>query len=221
MNTPLPSASSPDSGSGGATRTALLDAAEQLFAKRGIDNTSVRQIVAKAKVNLGAVNYHFGSKDRLAFEVFVRRIEPLKRARLARLDVLQAEAGDRPITLEELLDALVRPMVETGPEAVAIQKTFLALVNRAFKEGTPEMKQYAAAKLGEIADRFDPALLASVPGLTREDLRWCMCFLSGSVNDCATLSTAAAQRSDEEDPSEIFIRRIIAFTAAGIRGSVR
>ena len=44
-------------------------AAERLFADRGYEETSVRAIVAKARVNQAAINYHFGGKDGLYREV--------------------------------------------------------------------------------------------------------------------------------------------------------
>src|ERR1700744_6460931 len=45
------------------TRERIMRAAERLFAERGYDATSVRAIVAKARVNQAAINYHFDGKD--------------------------------------------------------------------------------------------------------------------------------------------------------------
>ena len=47
------------------TRPRILDAALTLFADRGYERTSVRQICAAAGANVAAVNYHFGSKRAL------------------------------------------------------------------------------------------------------------------------------------------------------------
>ena len=55
------------------TRTAILAAAERLYAERGFGDVTLRDIVAAADVNLAAVNYHFGSKDELIAELFVTR----------------------------------------------------------------------------------------------------------------------------------------------------
>ena len=55
------------------TRTAILEAAERLYADRGFADVTLRDIVAAAGVNLAAVNYHFGSKDELIAELFVTR----------------------------------------------------------------------------------------------------------------------------------------------------
>ena len=56
-----------------ATKAAVFNAAERLFALHGFQNVSVRDITAEAGVNLASVNYHFGSKDALLFEIFRRR----------------------------------------------------------------------------------------------------------------------------------------------------
>jgi AcrR family transcriptional regulator len=46
------------------TKTRLLDAAGRLFSDRGFEAVPHRDIAVAAAVNLAAVNYHFGSKDR-------------------------------------------------------------------------------------------------------------------------------------------------------------
>jgi AcrR family transcriptional regulator len=46
-------------------REKILDAAEELFAGHGFDNTSVRQLALKAKVNVAMISYYFGSKEKL------------------------------------------------------------------------------------------------------------------------------------------------------------
>jgi AcrR family transcriptional regulator len=61
------------------TREKLFRVASRLFAERGYDGTSVRDIVAAADANLGAVTYHFGSKEALFGEVLLRKMAPLRR----------------------------------------------------------------------------------------------------------------------------------------------
>ena len=51
------------------TRNNIMKAAVALFAERGYDATSIRAIVAKARVNQAAINYHFKGKEGLYFEV--------------------------------------------------------------------------------------------------------------------------------------------------------
>jgi AcrR family transcriptional regulator len=62
---------------GDTTRTALLDAGRRLFARRGYDGTSVRDIAREASANLGAVTYHFGSKRGLYEAVLKEGLTPV------------------------------------------------------------------------------------------------------------------------------------------------
>ena len=55
------------------TRSAILAAAERLYADRGFGDVTLRDIVAEANVNLAAVNYHFGSKDELVATALARQ----------------------------------------------------------------------------------------------------------------------------------------------------
>jgi len=55
----------------------LLTVARELFARRGYDAASVRDICARAKVNLGAVTYYFGSKEVLYFAVLGELLGPI------------------------------------------------------------------------------------------------------------------------------------------------
>lgn len=53
----------------------IMMAAEKLFAANGYNGTSVRDIAAKAKVNVSMISYYFGSKENLMEELFKWRME--------------------------------------------------------------------------------------------------------------------------------------------------
>src|SRR3954451_11722710 len=90
------------------TRTAILAAAERLYADRGFADVTLRDIVAAADVNLAAVNYHFGSKDELIAELFVTRSLALNRERLSELRAAEDRGGGRG-DISEVLPALAGP----------------------------------------------------------------------------------------------------------------
>jgi AcrR family transcriptional regulator len=58
---------------GADARDWLLDAAERLFAERGIDGASLRSISAAAGLTSAALHYHFASRDELVIAVLQRR----------------------------------------------------------------------------------------------------------------------------------------------------
>src|ERR1700729_733320 len=93
-------------------RQKILDTAERLFAEQGYAAVSLRQIIGDADVNLAAIHYHFGSKQELLDEVIMRRAAPVNRERLARIESLEAKAGARPVTVEQVFEAFLMPMAE-------------------------------------------------------------------------------------------------------------
>ncbi len=54
------------------TRVRIIDAAGEIFAERGFNGTTVRDICQRAGANLAAVNYYFGDKQRLYVETVLQ-----------------------------------------------------------------------------------------------------------------------------------------------------
>tara|TARA_R110000868_G_scaffold26729_7_gene102667 strand:+ start:1277 stop:1951 length:675 start_codon:yes stop_codon:yes gene_type:complete len=93
------------------TRENLILAAERLFAEKGIDNVSLREINrAAGQKNVAALHYHFGTREALLEAIFERRMAGINRRRVAMLDALEA-AG--PVTdLRPVVAAMVTPLSE-------------------------------------------------------------------------------------------------------------
>ena len=53
----------------------ILEAAEQLFADKGFEGTSVRDIAETANVNVAMISYYFGSKEKMLDSLFSYRSE--------------------------------------------------------------------------------------------------------------------------------------------------
>src|SRR5262252_789200 len=88
------------------TRERIMKAAERLFAESGYDGTSVRAIVAKAKVNQAAINYHFEGKDGLYREVLRGAFRGLTEHRLEHAEELKS------MSREEALSQFIRRQLQ-------------------------------------------------------------------------------------------------------------
>lgn len=88
----------------GGTARDLEAAAGRLFARHGFEGASLRAITRAAGANLGAVTYHFGSKEALYEAVFERAVHPLVE-RLA-----QAAGGGSPAL--ERIERVVRALFD-------------------------------------------------------------------------------------------------------------
>jgi AcrR family transcriptional regulator len=91
------------------TRERIMKAAERLFAERGYDATSIRAIVAKARVNQAAINYHFDGKDGLYREVLRLAFGALTEQQLEHADEMKAMS--REAALAEFIRRQLRPLL--------------------------------------------------------------------------------------------------------------
>ena len=94
------------------TRERILDTAEVLFAQKGYQAVSIREITSGAHCNLAAVNYHFGNKENLYQEVFRSRWVP--RAARVRESFKKAVASQTSLSVPTVVRALAQAFVE-GP----------------------------------------------------------------------------------------------------------
>lgn len=201
------------------TKDRILDAAERLFARDGIEATSLRAITTEAGVNLAAVNYHFQSKDALMRAVVARRVVPVNERRLALLDAVERVAGDGPLPVEGVVDAFVRPLVEIYSGR---GREFKPLMGRLYSE--PEFGQDIYKEHFEpLVSRFIAAYQRALPHLDRVELLWRMFFAMGVVGH--TLATGHVLRlfSDGQcDPTDVegTLKRMEAFMIAGLTAPV-
>jgi AcrR family transcriptional regulator len=80
------------------TRERIIKAAERLFAEHGYEGTSIRAIVAKARVNQAAINYHFDGKDGLYREVLRSAFKALTENQLAHAEEVTAMTREAALT---------------------------------------------------------------------------------------------------------------------------
>jgi AcrR family transcriptional regulator len=210
-----------------ATRARILDVAEQLFAEHGVAETTIRMITDAAHVNVAAVNYHFGGKDKLVREVIGRRMSSLEAARGARLDGVEAlaEREKRTPTVAELVEALIAPLFEQALEADSGWPHFIRLVSRLpWEPGIEDLAPPPEAL--KVFARFDEALGRAAPHLARDDAArlWRLGFMRGATQHTLLMITAIKMgRIPKEAPFvqamstdvDTIQRQLVMFIAAG------
>jgi AcrR family transcriptional regulator len=148
------------------TRERILDAAEELFAERGIAETSLRALTRHAGVNLAAVHYHFGSKEGLLDAVVERLATPINSARRSALDDLdespQADAA-------AILCAYFRPVIERMEAFARLGRTttLARLLARIESQPREEVAELFERHFGDISRRCIEALNRALPRLDR------------------------------------------------------
>jgi len=150
------------------TRERILDAAERLFARRGVAATSMRALTQAAGVNLAAVHYHFGSKDALLDAVVGRRAEPLNAARNQALDRhLAGRRASRP-DVEAVLRAFLEPVVEKLVQSPADAEHLPRLIARVEAQPPEQLEGLYRKHFGAVSRRFVEVLQRALPELPGE-----------------------------------------------------
>lgn len=201
------------------TRDRVLDVAEKLFAERGLNAVSIRDITREAEANLGAINYHFGTKEGLIVAVLERRMVPLEAQRLNALDAVEASATNGQPELEAVLEAIFRPAVEQAMDAKQGGATFSKILARLLVEPNPAVDKVIRSQFEPMIRRFDAALMRAMPNLTHQDVFWRMHLLIGAMHHSLLML-------DREPPpgvpplnldAETYVKRFVAFAAASFR----
>jgi AcrR family transcriptional regulator len=198
-----------------STRERILGVAETLFARHGFAGASLRQVTAAAKVNLAAVNYHFGSKESLIEEVFRRRLDELNRGRLAALASVQTRPSH---TLEDVLDAFVRPALEQSMDSAG-GTAFVRVLARAYAEHDERLRRFLSDNYGHVLREFAAAFARLLPHLDKEELYWRLDIVAGALTYAMADFGLIKRRNSvsEQSHREQSARHLVRFAAAGLR----
>jgi AcrR family transcriptional regulator len=202
------------------TKQKIIDAAERLFAREGYHTTSLRSITADAKVNLAAVNYHFGSKEALLEATIIRRLAPLNEIRSAQLEELlenSAKNGRKP-DCRDVLRTFVEPTLrlrQTGADA----ENFIALIGRTLAEPRGVAMNIFMHHMAPLMQRISQALALSLPGLSQQDIFWRLHFTIGSLSHimrCHERHSIVPDHVNIDLPVEQVVEAFLDFATAGM-----
>jgi len=201
-----------------STRDRILSTAEQLFAESGIAATSMRSITSMARVNLAAVNYHFGSKEALIEAVYERRLEPLNKARLRNLIALEQEYSDDPIPPEKILAAFILPLLEISVGEGKQTLNIMRLISRTYSEAAKQFRKLFAESYHKVLERYQSALSKTYPKLPPEVINLRLQFTIGAMSHSFVESELLGLISGETVTPEWIERQVhqlIPFVIAG------
>ena len=199
------------------TKERILEAAEELFIQRGFAATSVRAVTSAAGVNLGAVNYHFGTKEGLFEAVVHWRVAPVNRETQKRLEELEARVGAETPSVEEILEAYVAPVLTTWQDQPDVPRR----IGRLYGEPQSLVHPLLEREFGDLSRRFLATLIRAVPFVDPEELSWRFQFTIGAMVHMVTVEApvellpGVAQAA--ESPARL-LDRLVRFAAAGLRG---
>ncbi|OEY67110.1 TetR/AcrR family transcriptional regulator [Marinobacter sp. X15-166B] len=199
----------------------ILDAAEELFAERGFAETSLRMITGKAKVNLAAVNYHFGSKNALIQAVFARFLTPFAATLDGAFDDLQQQCAGQPPALDQILWALIESAVRMPQRNEEGMSIFMRLLGLAYTQSQGHLRKYLEQEYSHSFGRFMAFLKEATPELSAVERYWRIQFMLGAT--AFTMSSSDALRDilynklEVETTIQEIAARLVPFLAAGMQ----
>lgn len=202
------------------TATRIVLAAEELFAEHGFIETTMRQITARAEVNLAAVNYHYGSKSGLIEAVARRFLDPL----CEQLDHRLAERGvgdSEQLGVEELLEMLVRAVLvvkDVNPHALSL---FMRLLDLAYAPGQEGLRIFLIQGYGDRVRPLIELVRRNAAPIEADEFFWRLHFLLGAMiftlSNHATLNSLSGQEREATVDIERTLHRMIPVISAGFQ----
>ncbi|WP_323036477.1 TetR/AcrR family transcriptional regulator [Pararhodobacter sp.] len=201
----------------GEAQEAFLDAAEVVFAESGFHGATTRAIAERAQANAALIHYYFGSKEALYEAVVARRAGAINDERRTRIAALHARGA---VTLETILEALLRPTIALGRDPSRGGAHYARLLGHAASGTDERSRRLTGAHYNAIARVFIAEIAAIVPGLSPEDT------VRGYLNAVAigiSLMAPTGRSQDlsdgalRDDDLEEIIGQAVRFLAAGIR----
>jgi AcrR family transcriptional regulator len=151
------------------TREKLLEVAERVFADRGYQAATIREICVRAGANVAAVNYHFGDKLGLYTEVLQQSI------RAAQIDAIQ-NALDKTAPAEEILRAVIRARLQ-GLWRGELRDWHFRILTHELAQPSPAFRQFMN-KVGRPIFKRLLTLVGGMIGLPADDEKTRLCAVS-------------------------------------------
>ena len=161
------------------------------------------------------MNYHFGCKESLIEEVFRRRLDELNRHRLA---ALAAVITNPQHTLEQVLEAFVRPALEQSMDSSG-GAAFVRVLARAYAEHDERLRKFLSDNYGHVLREFAAVFSALLPHLAKDELYWRLDIVSGALTYAMADFGVIKRKNNvsEQSHREQSAQHLVRFAAAGLR----
>ncbi len=200
------------------TAKRIMDAAIELFAENGFQETSLRDITGLAKVNLASVNYHYGSRKALVHAVAEHYLTPLCEDLENRIN--ERLVDDAAVAPDELFEMLAKSVIKASGYRHQGVVLFMRLMGFAYLENKSELRPYIVQQYGQTFKRFMRLLHQSVPQLSEEEFFWRAHLMLGAtilpLSSHMSLNEVERTLFDSETSVEVILHRLVPFLVSGL-----
>nr|WP_246739580.1 TetR family transcriptional regulator [Martelella sp. HB161492] len=201
----------------------LLDSGITLFGIRGLTGPTVREITDRAKCNLSAMNYYFGSRERFLEAVLVHVFQPIRRRRDATLKAAIERHPDRPVPVHELVEAWILPLLE-APRDEDGGRIVVRFIQQLWADPAGRPLNFVQHSYDYGAFSYIDAFCRSLPSFTRAEIVWRYEMMRGAalhaLADCDPISPTFKRLMTDQpgidvEQTDLVRRQIVSYCASG------
>jgi len=172
-------------------RERILDAAEELFARRGYYGVTLREVAVQASTDTALIHYYFSGKGGLFDAVIVRRAGEVNSARMESLDRYEHEHGDA-MTAHGVVHAYLKPTFDLMLNGGAGHRHYGAVIAKINSTANSDELNFSATPFDPVVHKLVALLRRVRPECSETEVYWFYHMLSGAI----TLSLAQTGRID-------------------------
>ncbi|MFP6581442.1 MAG: TetR/AcrR family transcriptional regulator [Candidatus Hydrogenedentota bacterium] len=150
------------------TKTVIMDAAELMMAKHGIQGVSLRAILSEAGANSAALHYHFGSREGL-IEAIIGRHGFANNLRRRELLEPLLESKDT-VTTHDVINVIVDPFVEMLHEKGEAGRRFIRFLARLQSDQLDVHRALERQTFPDIVEGVFHLFALACPGIPEDEL---------------------------------------------------
>jgi AcrR family transcriptional regulator len=197
------------------TRKSLLDAACEIFARKGFRDTTIAEISKRAGTNIAAVNYHFSSKETLYVEAWRRAFQESVKAH-------SPDGGLRDnAPVEERFRAHVKATIERLADKNNKEFWF---VQREFANPTGLLEEVMKQEIHPLQKKTEGIVRECLgPHVSEQDIQFCeMSIISQCVNPMIVRKRSQDKDKAQTEPQRIkdinaYAEHVLRFSLAGMK----
>lgn len=204
------------------TAARILDSALQLFAARGFDAVTVRDIAEHAGANPAAISYYFGAKEQLIQQAIRSVIRPLNALRLSALDDVFARKPKSRIAIDDVVRAMIEPTVRACFTGAGPERHYARIWMMSLSLRQPYIDEVMNEQTDEMLERFIAAMSKVLPDSDSTRLYWGYDFMMGAMLHILLdpsrnhrLRRVSDGLCDTSNPDEV-ISELVAFVVGGL-----
>ena len=150
------------------TKHRIINTARNLIMQHGWENVTFRMITSEANVNIAAINYHFGNKEKLENAIFDSITEPMSERTSKQVEEFYSYADQNTPQIEEVIRMILQPTIEYNYK-FPNQHRFVQRFFSGIKD-PKKIKDHMSRLLKSLIEQYSTMIGSILPNVPKEKI---------------------------------------------------